>query len=366
MKVNIIAPIFGSSGYASHSRQLANALNEVCDVRLVTQLFPNWELQVNDKELEMINKPDSPDRINIIIDLPHNWSAQLNKQKNIGFLVWEGDKIPKHWEECIKDIRVNQVWVPSTHVFMAIKNTLEGEDYEKQMLMQKVKIVPHGVNLDWFKPEKIKPEIFTFLVNKGFRNELDRGGVQHALKAFIQEFKKGEARLILKLNPAYAMPLETVVNIINKYIQECGKLQNEIPEIMFSMENIELKNMTSLYNNSDVLLSPSEAEAFSLPCIESMACGKPVITTDFGGQTDFVTSNNGWIVETDKHEIKHELMYEGISWAKPKLESLKKAMREAYADKEVTDKKGLKAIEDAKNWTWKNSAEKATENLKNI
>ena len=35
--------------------------------------------------------------------------------------------------------------------------------------------------------------MFTFFANKGFRNELDRGGIQYLLKAFIEEFRKGEA-----------------------------------------------------------------------------------------------------------------------------------------------------------------------------
>src|SRR3990167_9746066 len=95
LKINLIGSIFGTSGYVSHARGLANALNKVCDVKLSIPLPPNWERETSDAELDMIKKEDSFDRINLIIDLPFNWVQHSNKKINIGFLVWEGDKVPK-------------------------------------------------------------------------------------------------------------------------------------------------------------------------------------------------------------------------------------------------------------------------------
>ena len=363
-KINFICPsFFGTSGYVAHARGLINALDKVMDVKISSQLPQDWERQVNDQELLMLKKSDSKDRIQIILDLPFNWLQYANKYFNCAWLIFEGDKIPLSWVPIIKDHRINQVWVPSTHVYNAIKNTLIGEEYEKQMTMNKVKIVPHGVNLELFKPEERKKDLFTFLINKGFRNQYDRGGMQHGIKAFIEEFKKGEARLVLKLNPAYAMSPQDLINFINFTCIQSNKKSDEIGEIIFNYDAMLTHMLKDLYNNTDVLLNPTEAEAFSLPCIESMACGKPVITTNYGGQIDFVTNSNGWLIDYELHEVRHELMYEGINWAKPDIEHIKKTMRLALSDKESYATKAQNALKQALNFTWKNSALKAQELL---
>lgn len=350
-KINIIGQIYGTSGYSNHTKGLANALNKICDVKLSTRLFDGWELVTNDAELEMIKKKDDKDRINLIIDMPFNWKQHISKEKNIGFLVWEGDKIPLSWVDCIGYPEITQVWVPSSHTYNAIKNTCPE-------LIDKVKIVSHGVDLSIFYPENKLTQTFTFLINKGFRNEYDRGGMQHGIRAFIEEFNRGEAKLILKLNPAYAMHPNDLINYINKICLECNKKDN-FPEIVFNYDSMPYESMRNIYNDSDVLLNPTEAEAFSLPCIESMACKKPVITTNYGGQTDFVNESNGWLIDGEMHEVKHELMYEGISWCKPNIANLRKAMRECLTNKESYVIKAQNALKDASNWTWENSAKKA-------
>jgi len=58
IKINIIGGIFGTDGYSSHTRNLANALHKVADCKLSTQIGPGWESKVNDAELEMIQKKD--------------------------------------------------------------------------------------------------------------------------------------------------------------------------------------------------------------------------------------------------------------------------------------------------------------------
>lgn len=378
-QVNIVGQIFGTSGYSIHTRQLANALNKYIDVKLITQLPQGWERVCNDNELKMITRNDSLDAINLIIDLPMNWSQHLHKKHNIGFLVFEGDKIPLSWVDYIKDKRVTQVWVPSQHVYNAIKNTCDNNLHTENtglvgftvplwvFIKDKIKIVPHGVDLSVFFPQEMQePKPFTFLCNKGFRGELDRGGVQHAIKAFMQEFTKGEARLIVKINPAYALHPDELTRIMNKYRSELNKTEETIPEILFTYENLDYKILNKVYNSCDVFLSPTEGEAFSLPCLEAMACGKPVITTNFGGQTDFVNSTNGYLVSYTMHPVVHEILYEGIQWATPNMDDLRKKMRETYSNSAYRISRQEIALKTAKMFTWDNSAQKAVTFLKEI
>lgn len=359
LKITISGNIFGTSGYASHVRGIANSLNEICDVKLNTPLFANWEHNVNDKELLMIQKEDSYDRINIIVDLPFNWNNHARYKTNIAYLIWEGDRIPKSFEDNIINPKIKYVFVPSQHVKDAIlKNFKQYGKVSIEQINNKVKIIPHGFDPNIFNPTDKKNHMFTFFANKGFRNELDRGGIQYLLKAFIEEFNKGEARLVIKLNSAYMMSPQELDIIIRKYISQSNKDSTKLPEIMIIPDNIPVQKLAELYNEASVFVSPSEAEAFSMPCLESMACGVPVITTNYGGQLDFVNESNGWLINYKLHEIKHEIMYEGVSWARPSIEHLKQLMRHCLNNPEEVKQKGLKALEDSKNWTWNLSAKK--------
>ena len=122
---------------------------------------------------------------------------------------------------------------------------------------------------------------------------------------------------------------------------------------------MDYPKLRDLYNKGDCVISPTMADAFNIPLLEGMACGLPVITTDFGGQTDFVNSKNGWIItDGEMGEFSSEILYEGVNWKKPNINSIKKVMRYVYEHPEEVKEKGKQALEDSKNWTWKNSAEK--------
>ena len=122
MKFTIIGGIFGTSGYDMHTRQLFNALSKVADVRLQTQLVPNWERSVSDRELDAIKKIDSDDRIRIIITSPIHWKMNCGK-RNFAYLVWEGDKIPKSFIEYCLNQDIEKILVPSNHTYNALSNT---------------------------------------------------------------------------------------------------------------------------------------------------------------------------------------------------------------------------------------------------
>jgi len=194
---------------------------------------------------------------------------------------------------------------------------------------------------------------FVFLANKGFRNLEDRGGTQYLIKAFIEEFTKEEnVELLVKINPAYGIPN------VEQILKDLG-YNEDGPKIIFDVNNYNYSDLVKLYNNSDVFVCPTRAESFGIPMIEAMACGKPVITTDFGGQTDFVDNTNGWIISGELEEVKHELQYEGIKWLTPNIEELKLKLRTATQSNLKSRKE--EAIKTANNFTWQKTAKKIVE-----
>jgi hypothetical protein len=66
------------------------------------------------------------------------------------------------------------------------------------------------------------------------------------------------------------------------------------------------------------------------------------------------------MVDYELSEVEHELMYEGISWAKPDIKDLREKMRKAFEKEDFESKKEC-AITKAKEYTWEISALKFME-----
>ena len=155
IKINIIGTIFGITGYDIHTRNLINALYKVADCRLTTQPPQDWMKHVNDAELDMINKPERKDDYNLIISMPHTWKLFTGLGKNIGYCVWEGNKVPESWIEEFLNPKIDYIFVPSEHTKDAIMNTIQHgpmiyEDDPYNIIKNKIHIIPHGVNREIF------------------------------------------------------------------------------------------------------------------------------------------------------------------------------------------------------------------------
>jgi len=190
---------------------------------------------------------------------------------------------------------------------------------------------------------------FIFLANKGLRNLEDRGGIQYLIEAYLSEFTESEnVELILKINPAYGVPnlLKMFPNI----------KVNGTPKITFIPDNYSTSQLNDLYNSCDVFVSPTRAEAFNLPVLESLACGKPVIATNYGGQTDFIDKKNGWLINYELGKVTHEIEYEGVSWAKIDQGDLQHALRFTFENPEICKTMSKQCIKVAKSLTWANTA----------
>jgi glycosyltransferase involved in cell wall biosynthesis len=359
MQINFIGDIFGTTGYASHVKQLFNATaKQYKDVRIDTAFRPKgWQAVVNDAELEALNASKKKDRVDIFIGLPNQNRAYLNDSTFFcQFVVWEGTHIPHFWLKYLLDERIKLIFVPSKHVQDAIINTCGASEVTNLAIINKIVIVPHGVDIEIFKPNKIENDKFTFIANKGWTNPTeDRGGIQYIIKAFVEEFnKEDKVRLLLKINKSYNPNFNVMLAIEQLGIT---KERDKRPEVMITESTVDYKELpNALYWHGDVFVTATMGEAFNLPCIEAMACGLPVIATSFGGQTDYVNDENGCLVQYDLYQPK-EIMYEETRWGKVNMDWLKKRLREFYTmDKESLKAKSMKAIETANMYQWQKSA----------
>jgi len=93
-------------------------------------------------------------------------------------------------------------------------------------------------------------------------------------------------------------------NIIVHLICPEGELS--LPDVPYKVFKPKTEQeMASLYRGADLFVSTSWIEGFSLPPLEAMACGTPVVTTNSGGVLDFCQHEQSAIITTpkDPHSI---------------------------------------------------------------
>jgi len=73
-----------------------------------------------------------------------------------------------------------------------------------------------------------------------------------------------------------------------------------------------------------------------------MACGVPAVVTNWSGPSTFVSEVNGFPVEVERLS-EAEGFDAGLQWAEPSVDSLRRRMREAFADRAGTRERGLRA-----------------------
>ena len=91
-------------------------------------------------------------------------------------------------------------------------------------------------------------------------------------------------------------------NEINTFISE-NKLQNKV----IFLENVELKELASIYRMASVFIYPSVFEGFGIPIIEALYSKTPVITSKGGCFSEAGGENSIYIDALNTEEIKVKL-----------------------------------------------------------
>ena len=396
LKLTVEGTFLDKSGYALHTRNMALGLDKMgADVKLISLWFagapeiqrvdrdaPRDEgyiyLTRDDGSLHRYKSQVDPEKTQRVIELcqkevetanrtmiaalpPYSPTDEIYRKiiarreegekyrKYIGYTMFETGDLPRGWTDACR--LMDEIWVPSTFNYESFIRG--GVDQDK------MRIVPLGVDVDFFDPQKTPAMEIPGVKGFNFLSIFQwtkRKGWDILLKAYLSAFKfEDDVALVIR---SYRGTGREVESIIREYIEEQGRDISAIPRISVISEPIPSQHMPALYKACNAFVLPTRGEGWGLPYMEAMAMGMPVIGTAYSAQLDFMNDANSYLIENlglervDEDQVMDDAQYLGTTWGKPSLEHTIELMRQVYENRDEAQNTGFKARQDIlDNWT---------------
>ena len=392
----ISSPFDTYSGYGARSRDLIKAIikSDKYNVRLLSQRWgitpfgfcndnPEWKF-LYDLILPNNQLPKQPE-IWAQVTIPSEF--QPVGKYNIGFTAGiETTMCAGDWIEGMNRMDLNIVSSEhSKKVFQSTTfekrnkhtNALEGE----VKLVKPIEVLFEGANIDIYKPDNSPcmvdfniPESFAYLfVGHWINGDLgeDRKNVGLLIKAFYETFKNKTKKpaLILKTSQAGSSYVDR--EEILKKIKQISKTvnSNDLPNVYLLHGEFTDEEMNSIYNHSKVkaMISLTKGEGFGRPLLEFTLSKKPIITTGWSGQIDFLKPEftnliGGQLTNVHPSAANQWLLAES-QWLSPDHGQIGHFLKDVFENyKNYTEGAKRQAYHSKTNFSW----DKMNEKLDNI
>ena len=388
----ISSPFDTYSGYGARSRDLIKAIIETnkYNVRLLSQRWGNTPFGFcNDNsewkhlyDLVLLNNqlPQQPE-IWAQVTIPNEF--QPIGKFNIGFTAGiETTMCAGDWLEGMNRMDLNIVSSEhSKKVFVETQfekrnkqtNTLEGH----VKLEKPIEVLFEGADTNIYKvidtpcslDIQIKEKFAYLFVGHWMQGDLgeDRKNVGLLIKAFFETFKNkiNAPALILKTSQVGSSYMDR--EEILKKIKQIRKTVNSknLPNVYLLHGDFTDEEMNELYNHPKVkaMVSLTKGEGFGRPLLEFTLAKKPLITTGWSGQMDFLNpefSNliGGQLTNVHPSAANQWLLAES-QWISPDHGQIGYYLKDVFENyKNYTDKAKRQAFKSKNEFSWNKMKEK--------
>lgn len=203
---------------------------------------------------------------------------------NVCVPFWELPRVPRVWLPVLR--RMDLVLAPTRYIFETLAadlTTIPIVHYPQSVQ------IPTGIvsnRARWGLPQ----ERVVFAMSFDSQSDIERKNPWAVIDAFSRlKPSKNGAHLMIKLgvsNDTGRNPLETRLH----------KLVGSDPSVTVIQQDLEYRDLLSLYASCDAFVSLHRAEGLGLVLMEAMSLGKPVVTTGWSGNMDFTNPRNACLV----------------------------------------------------------------------
>lgn len=288
------------------------------------------------------------------LDLPQVVYApgdQLSKNSGnyrIGFSMLEVDRLPETW--VAQANQMDEVWTPTAW---------GREVFQASGVQRPLHVIPLGVDLERFQPGPPRRQLAGRTVFLSVFEWGPRKGWEILLRAYRAAFRAtDDVLLLLKIDSRApgGSPARELAALLPAPAPPVALIYNQ---------PLSVAQLVELYQGADCFVLPTRGEGWGMPVLEAMACGVPVISTDWSGATAFLNAENGYplpikgLVETG---VAHPY-YTGARWAEPDEAALVELLRRVHTNRDDARARGRRAAEEARRWGWDRAVSAVVERL---
>lgn len=346
--VKYIGPVFDGSGYGVAARNGALAIHEAgypITVSVISHDETRPDLHEDgDVIRSLVDRDIDYDKV-IIHGTPDAWRFYTQDDADkyiIGYTVWETSGLHPVWAGGCN--QADEVWVPSRWNAEVFKSS--------------------GVNVPVFRmPHSLKMPDLTDISPMALPGVGDNDFVFYSI--FQWQERKNPLGLVTAYLAAFAGKRDVAL-VIKTYRDEYGEegeagdnIRESIREmkhntnlhhyakIVLVMDNLSSDDVLALHKRGDCFCQLQRAEGWGMPHIEAGACGNPVITPGYGGQTDFLSGESAYLVDYTLRPVTGmpwSAFYQATQyWCEPDLAHAVRLMRHVVDNREEATAKGARA-----------------------
>lgn len=283
-------------------------------------------------------QPDNPHPVNVFHldtpasrDIEHHHGAGFRRGKyNIGYWAWELPEFPDAWIGYGNYF--DEIWTPSRFTSDAIGQKLDIP----------VLTMPHAVSFsrpqgDYREKFGLPDDKFIFLFLYDLNSYSERKNPAAVLEAFRRSGLAGrDAALVIKVHNTAGNP------------DDFARLQSAaaaLPGTTLITSTLTRTEIYELESACDCFVSLHRSEGFGLAVAECMYLGKPVISTDWSGTAEYVTTANGCPVRCSLVTLDrdHGPYQKGQTWAEPDIGHAAEWMQRLVTDRKLGQQLGAVA-----------------------
>jgi glycosyltransferase involved in cell wall biosynthesis len=335
-------PVGTRSGYGERSRDLVRALIELdkYDIKIISTRWGNTPMNVlTEKDEDILSRlllgpMQQQPEIYMQVTVPNEF--QRIGKFNIGVTAGIETTIcdPSWLEGCNK---MDLILASSNHA----KKVFETTAYDKKdqntnqvigslKLEKPIEVLFEGIRLDKFnKTYTSKPNVeavfsgikedFGFLfVGHWLPGDFseDRKNVGGMIKSFYEAFKGkiNAPALILKTSGGTVSVVDRT-EVVNKINQIKASIDNKIlPNVYLVYGDLTDEEINDLYNHPRVKVHVSftRGEGFGRPLMEAALTSKPIIASNWSGQTDFLNAESSILIDGTLTKVHKSASWKGV------------------------------------------------------
>jgi len=275
-------------------------------------------------------------KIKIIHLTPENYAKYLEPGKyHIGHLFWETDRVPQEWIDYCN--LLDEFWTASPN---------QARIFKKSGI--KVPIYSFPQTFDVRKYEGVKP--FEVPQKSGFLfysifQWTERKNPRGLLTAYWKAFEgNNDVTLLLKVyRSSFSVDeYERIKQDILKWKSELSL--SHYPKVLLYGNLMTSQDVLRLHATGDCFVSAHKGEGWGLPQMEAIATETPIISTNYGGIHDYLTTKEAYLIPYDLETV-HDMGWipwytPDQRWANPREKDLIEMFRDVYNNPEVAKEKG--------------------------